>query len=156
MKHITVLTSAIAGLAMVLSLPDAASMKISSAAAGKVLAQAASHGADMFAHDTFGGTRKMHGASVTCDTCHMGGGEVSGRLPNGKKIPSLVNAAAIFPRYSPNLHKVVTLEMQIQHCVKGGLGGRPPAFGSKAMVDMVAYLHSIAKGQPVDAGGMPK
>ncbi len=156
MKKMTMLTSAIAGLALVLALPAAANMKVNSAAADKVLAQAASHGAEMFGHDTFGGHRKMHGVSVTCDTCHMGGGQVAGQLPNGKQIASLVNAAAIFPRYSPKLHRVVTLEMQIQHCVKGGLGGRPPAFGSKAMVDMVAYLHSIAKGQPIDAGGMPK
>ncbi len=156
MKQATIFTSAIAGLALALALPAAASMKMNSTDAGKMLAQSASRGAEMFAHDTFGGHRKMHGAAVTCDTCHMGGGQVAGRLPNGKQIPSLVNAAAIFPRYSPKLHRVVTLEMQIQHCVKGGLGGRPPAFGSKAMVDMIAYLHSIAKGQPTDAGGMPK
>ncbi len=160
MKKMIMLLPAIAGLALTLALPVAADMKSSPAAdpaaADKALAQAVSNGAKMFGHDTFGGHQKMHGASVTCETCHMGGGQVPGRLPDGKQIPSLVNAAAIFPRYNPKLHRVVTLDMQIQKCVKGGLHGQPPAYGSKAMVDMVAYLHSIAKGQPMDSGAAPK
>lgn len=160
MKKMIMLLSASAGLAFALALPAAADMKTSPAAdpaaANKALAEAVSHGEEMFGHDTFGGHKKMNGASVTCQTCHLGGGQVAGRMPDGKQIPSLVNAAAIFPRYNPKLHRVVTLDMQIQKCVKGGLHGQPPAYGSKAMVDMVAYLHSIAKGQPMDSGAAPK
>ena len=159
MKQTTLLKLAASSLALVLALPVAAAMKekpADPAAAAKMLDSAASEGGKIFAHDTFGSHRKIHGMSVTCETCHLGGGQVAGRMPNGKAIPSLVNAAAIFPRYNPKFHSVVTLDMQIQHCVKGGLGGRPPALGSKTMVDMIAYLHSIAKGQTIDAGGMPK
>ncbi|MHB1514731.1 MAG: c-type cytochrome [Acidiferrobacteraceae bacterium] len=153
----TILASALAGsLILTVALPAGAMMKMNPAVAHKALAEAAHRGAYLFGHDTFGGHRRMHGVPVTCETCHLGGGRVAGRLPNGARIPSLVNAAAIFPRYNPMAHGVVTLAMQIQHCIKGGLGGQPPALGSKTMVDMVAYLHTLAKGQPVDAGGMPK
>ena len=36
-----------------------------------------------------------------------------GKLPNGKVIPSLSNAAAIFPRYNPKAKRVLTLDDQI-------------------------------------------
>ncbi|MHB1950530.1 MAG: c-type cytochrome [Acidiferrobacteraceae bacterium] len=155
MNKCKMLSAVAAGLMLAAALPAGAMMK-PNPAAEKALNAAAAHGEYLFQHGTFGGHRRMHGAGVTCETCHMGGGRVAGRLPNGKQIPSLVNAAAIFPRYAPKAHRVVTLEMQIRHCVKGGLGGHPPAFGSTAMVDMIAYLHSIAKGQPITPGGMPK
>lgn len=151
MKKTLVLAVAFTALTLGLALPTSARADAKSA-----LKDAAKRGGEMFAHDTFGGHRKMAGAAVTCETCHLGGGQVAGRLPNGKEIPSLVNAAVIFPRYAPKMHRVVTLEDQIQHCVKGGLGGKPPAYGSTAMADMVSYLASIAHGQPMDAGGAPK
>lgn len=153
-----ILASLMSGsLMLAAALPATAAMaKMNPAVAQKALNEATMSGEHLFDHGTFGGHRRIHGAGVTCETCHMAGGRVAGRLPNGKKIPSLVNAAAIFPHYNPMARRIVTLEMQIQHCVKGGLGGHPPAFGSKAMVDMVAYLHSIAKGQPITPGGMPK
>lgn len=155
MKKKLVLTAATA-LALGLSLPAMASMMMNPAAAKHALQAAAKQGGVLFAKDTFGGHRMMGGAPVTCQTCHLGGGLVAGRLPTGKTIPSLVNAAAIFPRYNPMAHKVVSLGGQIQHCIAGGLGGRPPALGSKPMVDMEAYLASIAHGQSMDAGGKPK
>ncbi|MDA8363605.1 MAG: cytochrome C [Gammaproteobacteria bacterium] len=154
MKKLTAVTSALAA-AITLTFSLAGNVQAAGGSPAAGLQAAVNHGRNLFEHGTFGSSRRMHGAPVTCSTCHMGGGLVAGRLPNGKPLPSLVNAAAIFPRYNPNLHRVVTLEMQIQHCIKGGLGGNPPAFGSKPMVDMVAYLHSIAKGQPVNSGGKP-
>lgn len=125
--------------------------------ASVALAKAVSAGAHMFNTDTFGGhEQNFHGVRTTCSTCHIDGGRVMGHLPNGKKIPSLVNAVAIFPRYNPKMHKVITLETQIRSCVHNGLLGHPPAYGSTAMADMVAYLGSLAHGQTVNIGGMPK
>ncbi len=153
MNKLIAITSALAA-AVTLTLGIAANAQAANPA--MELHAAANHGRYLFEHGTFGGTRHMGGAPVTCDTCHVGGGLVKGRLPNGMTVlPSLVNAAAIFPRYNPKAGHVVTLEMQIQHCIKAGLGGHPPAPDSKAMVDMVAYLHSIAKGQPMNSGGKP-
>lgn len=158
MKKRQLALTAATAIAMSLSLPALAAMggMKNPEAAKHALEAAAKHGGMLFAKDSFGGHRKIAGAAVTCQTCHLGGGLVAGRLPNGKKIPSLVNAAAIFPRFNPMAHKVVTLGGQIQHCIAGGLGGHPPALGSKPLVDMEAYLASIAHGQSMDAGGKPK
>lgn len=157
MRKTMMLVSALAAAWMLApTVPAAAKMKMDPEVAKKALDQAVASGANLFAHGTFGGHRQMMGAPVTCQTCHVAGGRVPGTLPNGRKVPSLVNAAAIFPHYNPKVHQVVTLETQIRNCVQGGLGGKPPAYDSKEMTDMVVYLHSIAKGQAMDMNGKPK
>ena len=107
-------------------------------------------GSHLFTTDTFGGR------GMTCQSCHSGGGKIPGQLANGSKIPSLSNAAAIFPRYSPRAGKVITLEDQIRGCIAGGLGGKPPAYGSQKLNDLVSYLTFLSNGKPIDMGGKPK
>ena len=107
-------------------------------------------GSRIFATATFGG----HG--MTCQSCHSGGGRIAGRLANGSRIPSLGNAAAIFPRYSPRAGKVITLEDQIRACIAGALGGKPPEYGSRKLTDLVSYLTFLSNGKPIDVGGKPK
>ncbi len=125
--------------------------------ASVALSQAVQKGAHIFNTDSFGShERNARGQHTTCSTCHIDGGRVMGRLPNGKRIPSLVNAAAIFPRYNPKMHKVITLETQIRGCVMNGLLGHPPAYGSQTMADLVSYLGSLAHGQRVMIGGKPR
>ncbi len=125
--------------------------------ASQALEHAVQAGAHIFTTDTFGGhEQSFHGTRTTCATCHVDGGRAMGHLPNGKKIPSLVNAVAIFPRYNPHMHKVITLETQIQACVRNGLLGHAPAYGSQTMVDLVSYLGSLAHGQKVAIGGKPR
>ncbi len=125
--------------------------------ASVALAHAVQEGAHIFNTDSFGGhERNFHGQHTTCSTCHIDGGRVMGRLPNGKRIPSLINAAAIFPRYNPKMHKVITLETQIRACVHNGLLGHPPAYGSQTMADLVSYLGSLAHGQRIMIGGQPR
>ncbi|OBS09884.1 c-type cytochrome [Acidihalobacter prosperus] len=118
------------------------------AAAGP-LAQAIADGKHMFIHDTFGGR------GMTCESCHRAAG-MGPTVVHGRHFPSLANAAAIFPRYNPRAHKVITLEDQIRGCVARGLGGKPPAGGSKAMADMVAYLTSLSQGKPIAMGAKPR
>ncbi len=107
-------------------------------------------GSHLFTTDTFGGR------GMTCQSCHSGGGKVAGQLANGSKIPSLSNAAAIFPRFSPKFDKVITLEDQIRGCIAGGLGGKPPAYGSQKLNDLASYLTFLSNGKPIDMGGKPK
>ncbi len=104
------------------------------------MAAAVKVGQDIYMRDTFGGMR-------TCNTCHINGGRTPGKLPSGATIPSLVGAAAVFPRFIPGMGRVITLEQQLQKCIKGGLGGTPPAVGSVAMNDLAAYVTSLSKGQ---------
>lgn len=90
---------------------------------------------------------------ITCATCHLHGGRTPGRLPDGRQIPSLRNAAAIFPRVAHG--RVVTLSHQIRHCVRQGLGGTAPAYGSTALLDLTAYLGALAHGQRIAIGARP-
>ena len=123
---------------------------ISAHAAGTPLDQAVQDGKQVFSHETFGGNGK------TCDACHSNGGVGPGKLPNGKAIPSLSNAAAIFPRYNPKAKKVVTLEDQVRACAKNALQGKPPAPGSEKLSNLIAYLTSLAEGKAIAMGGKPE
>ncbi len=135
------------GATMLLS---AATMATAGDASGDPLAQAVAKGASLFAHETFGGSGK------TCETCHGGGGKVPGLLPNGRTLASLVNAAAIYPRFSRGAGQVITLEGQIRQCIQGGLAGAAPSAGSPDLVALAAYLGSIGHGQAIEIGGAPK
>lgn len=121
----------------------------SASAAEDQLETAVATGAHLFASATFGGNGR------TCESCHQGGGKTPGQLGD-RKLPSLLNAAAIYPRFSRGAGQVVTLEGQLQSCIKGGLAGTPPQLGSPDLVALTAYLGSIARGQQVEIGGAPK
>ncbi len=134
------------------------------------LQQAVSRGAHIFKDDSFGshvkpvpdaasafatlgGSPHAGPRFLTCSACHIHGGLTRGLLPDGRRIASLRNAAAVFPRYNAKSHRIMTLEAQIRHCVRDGIVGRPPAYGGSTMVDLVSYLKSIAAGQPIAIGG---
>jgi thiosulfate dehydrogenase len=117
--------------------------------ADETLESAVATGAHLFATATFGGNGR------TCENCHQDGGKAPGQLGN-RKLPSLLNAAAIYPRFSPGAGQVITLEGQVQQCIKGGLAGMAPELGSADLVAITTYLGSIAKGQQVEIGGAPK
>lgn len=107
--------------------------------------QSAIHaGKKLFTEATFGGN------GMNCASCHRDAGRGPTILPNGKRFPSIADAAARFPRYNSRSGKVITLEDQIRHCVRNGLGGTPPAYGGRKMNELVAYLTSLAQGVPID------
>jgi thiosulfate dehydrogenase len=114
------------------------------------LQQAERQGMEIFAHDTFGGNRiwvpenSFNNEPVTCATCHAHGGRTVGTTPSGKRIPSLIGVASNYPMYIPKRHRVFTLERQIAHCIRQGLGGKVPNYDSPEMVDLVAYLSSLS------------
>lgn len=114
------------------------------------LEKAIQGGKALFVHETFGGNGK------NCQSCHVDGGEAPGKLPNGTTIPSLSNAAVIFPRFSPKSNKVITFEGQLRNCIAGGLQGKPPAYGSEQLTQLVSYVSSLAQGRSLDMGGKPQ
>lgn len=119
------------------------------------MAAAIAQGKKIFQTDRFGSTRTwvpdmaFHSKPMTCDTCHTNAGTTAGTMPSGGHLPSLIGAAADFPRYNPKKHQVFTLQRQLVHCIRAGLGGTPPAYNSPAMVDLELYLISLSKGAPM-------
>ncbi|MDX1812675.1 MAG: cytochrome C [Gammaproteobacteria bacterium] len=120
-----------------------------SAALTPKLQEIAKNGKHIFTHPTFGGNGK------SCESCHSGGGLEIGHLPNGKEVPSLRNAAAIFPRFNRR-DQLVTLQDQIRNCVGGAIEGTPPAYDSEEMRTLVVYLTSLSQGKAIDMGGKPQ
>ena len=119
-------------------------------AADTQLENAILQGKNSFAHDAFGGNGKA------CVSCHLAGGTEPGKLPNGKSIPSLANAATIFPRFQQRSGKVITLTDQIRSCATNALQGTPPDYGSEELNSLASYITSLAQGKPMDMGGMPQ
>lgn len=132
-------------LACLTALPTGAAYAAESAAP---LQAAVAKGKDIFMHPTFGGNGKA------CTSCHHNGGTGPGALPDGTKLPSLSNAAAIFPRLNKK-GKLVTLEDQVRNCVAGAIKGTPPAYDSAEMRHLVVYLTSLSQGKAIDMGGKP-
>lgn len=112
----------------------------------KVVAQ----GKTVFTHDKFGGNGRV------CESCHLGGGLEPGRRPDGKPIPSLANAAAVFPRYKARAGRVFTLSDQVRACIGGALEGTDPGEGSEKVTALVVYLTSLSQGKAIDMGGKPQ
>jgi len=112
------------------------------------LQKAIARGSAAFEHSTFGAA-----SGRVCNTCHLGGGTLPGRLPNGKPIPSLTNAAAIFPRVREQDHALITLADQVRTCVAGAIEGTPPEYGSAELNSLVSYVTSLSQGKAIDMGG---
>jgi thiosulfate dehydrogenase len=120
-------------------------------AADPQLQKAIARGADSFAHEKFGGSGRV------CESCHLGGGLQAGRRPDGVAIPSLANAAAVFPRLSgDDGHNVITLSDQVRACVAGAIRGTPPAYASDKLNSLVAYVSSLSQGKAIEMGGSPR
>ncbi len=154
---------AVAGVALAAacSLPARADTapagKFSATAKVSSLEQAAAQGAQVFANDTFGTHQTwvppnaFSNHLMTCAACHTDGGRPEGTTPAGQHIPSLIGAAAKYPKFKGKKHEVYTLERQIVHCVRAGILGKPPAYDSPEMVDLVAYLTQLSKGATMGA-----
>lgn len=124
-------------------------------AADSPMGAAVARGARLFDHARFGSTMTwvpdmaFHAKPMTCGACHTNGGKTIGTMPNGKQIPSLIGAAADFPRYNAKKHAVFTLQRQLVHCIRAGIGGKAPAYDSPAMIDLEVYLISLSKTAPI-------
>jgi len=126
------------------------SLSAHAAADADSLQQVVDKGKELFMTASFNGNGRH------CTTCHKGGGLEMSELPNGKKFPSLSNAASIFPRYIAKQHLVRTLPDQVQHCVRNAIEGKPPAFDSAEMTELVSYLTSLSQGKPMNMDGKPQ
>jgi cytochrome c553 len=105
----------------------------------KSIQEAAQQGAQIFAHESFGG-------SGACEMCHSNGGRSDGKLPDGRTIPSLIGAAAEFPHFSTRSQSVITLSQQIGRCIIGALHGTPPTPGAPQLINLETYVTSLSKG----------
>lgn len=140
-RHFGVMISLAAGLAAGVPVAHAADPD---------LQQAIERGAKNFQHNGFGGNGRV------CETCHVDGGKAPGRRPDGALMPSLTNAAAVFPRLSRDGKQIVTLTDQIHNCIGGAIEGKVPPYGSDDINSLALYVTSLSRGKAIEPGGQPR
>jgi thiosulfate dehydrogenase len=103
----------------------------------------------------------------SCASCHPGGGTVGGTVdtpmaseltgkPYSLPVPSLIGAAATFPKFKVPNDRVITVHEMANNCVMMFMGAVPPEIGSPDSNAIGAYLYSLSAGEPVEPGKMPE
>ena len=100
----------------------------------------------------------------SCNTCHPGGGtndgeaEIPMALSNGMKpalpIPSLIGAAATFPKYKVPNDAVITLANMNNNCIGMFMMGTPLDLNGQDAKDLAGYVATLSNGREVEIGKM--
>lgn len=83
-------------------------------------------------------------ADMSCTACHIDGGTKT-------RGGSFVGTYARFPQWNKRAHRIITLQDRLAECFLYSMNGRPPAYTSKAMIAMVAYIAWLSRGTPTGA-----
>lgn len=82
------------------------------------------------------------GNALRCTSCHLDAG-------TRRNVMSWVGVYARFPQYRARSGAVIDLEERIGDCFERSLNGTSPAYDSREMRDMVAYMAWLSRGTPV-------
>ncbi len=107
----------------------------------------------------------MNGRS--CGTCHPGGGTTGGEVETPMKsevtgkayrlpVPSLVGAAATFPKYKVPNDKVITLQHMSNNCIMMFMGAQGLPFDGAESYNLAAYITTLSNGEKVEVGKVPE
>jgi thiosulfate dehydrogenase len=84
-------------------------------------------------------------ARMSCSACH----------PNAGRIPrqgSLLGAYATFPQWNKRANRFIALQDRIAECFLYSMNGTPPAYYSKEMIAITAYIAFLSRGAKVGTG----
>jgi thiosulfate dehydrogenase len=84
-------------------------------------------------------------ARMSCAACHPS----AGRLPHAG---SLIGTYAVFPQWNKRAHRFITLHDRLAECFLYSMNGKPPAYYSKEMVALTAYIAWLSRGAPTGSG----
>jgi thiosulfate dehydrogenase len=82
-------------------------------------------------------------ANMSCQSCHISAGT--------KKDALLLAVAATFPQYNKRAHRFITLDDRIAECFLYSMNGTPPAYTSRTMAAVDAYITWLSRGRPLGA-----
>ncbi|MEE9271613.1 MAG: cytochrome c peroxidase [Candidatus Krumholzibacteria bacterium] len=97
----------------------------------------------------------------SCESCHPGGTTTGGEAEIRKKmghgpyklpIPSLVGAAARFPKFKVPNDEVITLEMMNNNCIRMFMKGKRLPLNSPESFYLAQYVSSLSNGDVVEVG----
>ena len=129
--------------------------------------QKAQEEAIQFGQDLFNSTRALSANNQACASCHPGGGTTGGEAetpmaseatghPYKLPIPSLIGAAATFPKYKVPNDAVITLGDMSNNCIMMFMGAQPLAASSREYKALNAYVSSLSNDEKVSVGKMPE
>lgn len=84
-------------------------------------------------------------ANMNCSACHV----AAGTRP---KAGSFLGIYALFPQYNARAHRFIALQDRIAECFLNSMNGRPPAYWSREMTGVVAYIAWLSRGAKVGVG----
>ncbi len=87
-------------------------------------------------------------ANMDCSACHVN----AGTKPRGG---TFVGIAAQFPQWNKRSRRVITLQDRLAECFLYSMNGHPPAYNSREMIAMVAYITDLSRGTPIGHGPDP-
>ncbi len=82
------------------------------------------------------------GAKMDCAACHIDGGT----RPRGG---SFIGTYAAFPQWNKRAHRVIALQDRIAECFLYSMNGKPPAYSSREMIAMTAYIAWLSRDEAV-------
>ncbi|HET9097099.1 MAG TPA: c-type cytochrome [Candidatus Baltobacteraceae bacterium] len=81
-------------------------------------------------------------ANMDCAACHVNGGTKA-------RGGSFVGIAAQFPQWNARAKRVISLQDRLAECFLYSMNGRPPAYDSREMEAMVAYITYLSRGTKI-------
>lgn len=78
-------------------------------------------------------------ANMDCQACHINGGTTA-------RGGTFVGIAAQFPQYNKRGKRVISLQDRLAECFLYSMNGHPPAYHSREMEAMVAYISYLSRG----------
>ncbi len=80
-------------------------------------------------------------ATLSCASCHLD----AGRKAHAAPFRSIV---ALYPRWETRAHRVVSLQDRIAECFLYSMNGTPPAYYSREMIGIIAYIAYLSRVAP--------
>jgi thiosulfate dehydrogenase len=84
-------------------------------------------------------------AAMSCEACHLSAGT---KAHGG----SLVGAYSDFPQWNSRSKRFIALQDRLAECFLYSMNGRPPAFDSREMIALTAYIAYLSRGSVVGKG----
>lgn len=88
-------------------------------------------------------------ANMDCSACHVAGGTKA-------RGGTFVGIAAQFPQWNRRSKRTIALQDRLAECFLYSMNGRPPAYNSREMEAMVAYITYLSRGAQIGATPDPE
>lgn len=120
-----------------------------------------------YGEELFNSTTALSANNQACATCHPAGGTTGGEAETPMKsevtgkpyqmpIPSLIGAAATFPKYKVPSDAVITVGDMANNCIMMFMMAQPLDPGSREYKALSAYVSTLSNDEKMSVGKVPE